>query len=223
MGKKPLPKMLVLASPYMSCFGKYDVDSLFHALGCKVPVVSPLHLACGEAVASKAPHTKLTVGVLLDSLGADSHAYCSMIAQRAVAAGLDSALCIPFVAPAKGDALVSLLDAYTELGLNRTLDAIILDDGRTLYGDLQHSLQHITSVMNAESMTYGNLLSGDFRIIDARSLVCDRVYSMLREENLFTHKVSQPVQLNYMVIPKEGSESSLMLLQYNERYIPNQN
>jgi len=83
------------------------------------------------------------------------------------------------------------------------------------------SLVRITSVMNAESLTYGNLISPDFKIIDSRSRVCKAAYTILRRGNLFTHYISQPRQLDYMLIQKEGPDNELMLLQYNERYIPN--
>ena len=77
--------------------------------------------------------------------------------------------------------------------------------------------------MNAESLTYGNLISPGFRIVDSRSRICNAVYSILRSQNLFTHQISQPRQLDYMLIPREENEKELMLLQYNERYIPKNN
>ena len=87
----------------------------------------------------------------------------------------------------------------------------------------KESLDRITSVMNAESLTYGNLISPGFRIIDSRSRICKATYSILRKGNLFTHFISQPRQLDYMLIPKNGSDKAMMMLQYNERYIPQNN
>ena len=99
---------------------------------------------------------------------------------------------------------------------------ILVDDLGVDLEVFKESLQHITSVMNAESLTYGNLISPGFRIIDSRSRICKATYSILRKENLFTHFISQPRKLDYMLITKEGSEKDMMLLQYNERYIPSE-
>ncbi|MBP5719919.1 MAG: hypothetical protein J6W82_02495 [Bacteroidales bacterium] len=98
-----------------------------------------------------------------------------------------------------------------------------MDDLGVDLSAFKESLERITSVMNAESLTYGNLISPGFKIIDSRSRICKATYSILRKENLFTHLISQPRQLDYMLIPKSGSEKAMMLLQYNERYIPQNN
>ncbi len=103
------------------------------------------------------------------------------------------------------------------------MDAILIDDMNIDLSAFNQSLSQITSVMNAESLTYGNLISPNFRIIDSRSRICAATYSILRTSNLFTHFISQPRKLDYMLITKEAPEKELMLLQYNERYIPSNN
>lgn len=223
MGKKPLPKMIVLVSPYMSVHGKYDVDSLFSALGCKLPLISPVSLAADAVIAGKAQKTKLTVGVLMKEASADSAAYCRIIAEKASASGLDSALCIPFRVQKDEDALTAFLDSYSALGRTAPIDAIVIDDTELNSGELQESLQRVTSVMNVESMTYGNLLAKDFRFVDTGRLVSTTVFSMLRRHNLFTHRISQPALYDYMLIPREGNMAERMVLPYNERFIPRDN
>ena len=221
MGKKPLAKLIILGSACMTQYGQYDIDSLFNALNCHLPVITPMQLIVDEAVESNKGKDILTVGVLAGN--APVELYGPYIRSKAAKAQIDSVLCVGFKVPEGEDPLLSFLDRYSELGIQRPLDAILVDDLGVDLSVFKESLERITSVMNAESLTYGNLISPGFKIIDSRSRICKATYSILRKGNLFTHFISQPRQLDYMLIPKNGSEKALMLLQYNERYIPENN
>lgn len=221
MGKKPLAKLVILGSACMTQYGHYDVDSLFNALGCNLPIISPMELISEEAVNANKGKDILTVGVLAGNAPVDL--YGPYIKTKAAKAGIDSVLCVGFKVPEGEDPLLSFLDRYSELGISRPMDAILIDDMDVDLTVFNESLARITSVMNAESLTYGNLISPAFRIIDSKSRICAATYSILRGSNLFTHFISQPRQLDYMLITKEGIEKEFMLLQYNERYIPTSN
>ncbi len=220
MGKKPLAKLIILGSACMTQYGQYDVDSLFNALNCHLPVITPMQLIADEAVEINKGKKMLSVGVLAGNAPVDL--YGPYIRSKAIREGIDSVLCVGFKVPEGEDPLLSFLDRYSELGIKQPLDVILVDDLGVDLEVFKESLQHITSVMNAESLTYGNLISPGFRIIDSRSRICKATYSILRKENLFTHFISQPRKLDYMLITKEGSEKDMMLLQYNERYIPSE-
>ncbi|MBR0175786.1 MAG: hypothetical protein IJQ22_09850 [Bacteroidales bacterium] len=220
MGKKPLAKLIILGSACMTQYGQYDVDSLFNALNCHLPVITPMQLIADEAVEINKGKKMLSVGVLAGNAPVDL--YGPYIRSKAIREGIDSVLCVGFKVPEGEDPLLSFLDRYSELGIKQPLDVILVDDLGVDLEVFKESLQHITSVMNAESLTYGNLISPGFRIIDSRSRICKATYSILRNENLFTHFISQPRKLDYMLITKEGSEKDMMLLQYNERYIPSE-
>jgi hypothetical protein len=220
MGKKPLAKLIILGSACMTQYGQYDVDSLFNALNCHLPVITPMQLIADEAVEINKGKKILSVGVLAGNAPVDL--YGPYIRSKAIREGIDSVLCVGFKVPEGEDPLLSFLDRYSELGIKQPLDVILVDDLGVDLEVFKESLQHITSVMNAESLTYGNLISPGFRIIDSRSRICKATYSILRKENLFTHFISQPRKLDYMLITKEGSEKDMMLLQYNERYIPSE-
>ena len=220
MGKKPLAKMLILASPEMVLNGRYDVDSLFHALGCAMPVISPAELMLNAAFEGAVPGKHFTVGVLCSPESASGAAYKALISSKAASAGIDSVACISFAAEPGTDALKAFLDSYSAQAPSVPIDVLLIDDITQNLPELEESLSHSTSVMNAESMTYGNLIAKSFRILDPRPMVCEAVYSYLRNSNLFTHFISQPKRFEYMLLPKEGSEHSLILLPYNERYVP---
>lgn len=221
MGKKPLAKLIILGSACMTQYGQYDIDSLFNALNCHLPVITPMQLIVDEAVSTNKGKDILSVGVLAGNAPVDL--YGPYIRTKAARMGIDSVLCVGFKVPEGEDPLLSFLDRYSELGIQRPLDIILVDDLGVDLSAFKESLERITSVMNAESLTYGNLISPGFKIIDSRSRICKATYSILRKENLFTHLISQPRQLDYMLIPKSGSEKAMMLLQYNERYIPQNN
>ena len=204
MGKKPLAKLIILGSACMTQYGHYDVDSLFNALNCALPVISPMQLITDEAVATNKGKDILTVGVLAGNAPVDL--YGPYIKTKAAKAGIDSVLCVGFKVPEGEDPLLSFLDRYSELGISRPMDAILIDDMDVDLSAFNESLAQITSVMNAESLTYGNLISPDFRIIDSKSRICAATYSVLRGSNLFTHFISQPRKLDYMLISKEGPE-----------------
>ena len=221
MGKKPQAKLIVLGSACMTQYGRYDIDSLFSALNCKLPVLSPMQLIVDEAVEISKGKKILTAGVLAGN--APVELYGPYIKARAAKVGIDSVLCVGFKVPEGEDPLLSFLDRYSELGINRPLDVILVDDLKVDLSIFNESLQRITSVMNAESLTYGNLIAPNFRIVDSRSRICNAVYSILRQRNIFTHQISQPRQLDFILIPREDREKELMLLQFNERYIPKNN
>ena len=221
MGKKHLAKLIILGSACMTQSGQYDIDSLFNALNCHLPVITPMQLIVDEAVSTNKGKDILSVGVLAGNAPVDL--YGPYIRTKAARMGIDSVLCVGFKVPEGEDPLLSFLDRYSELGIQRPLDVILVDDLGVDLSAFKESLERITSVMNAESLTYGNLISPGFKIIDSRSRICKATYSILRKENLFTHLISQPRQLDYMLIPKSGSEKAMMLLQYNERYIPQNN
>ena len=221
MGKKPLAKLIILGSACMTQSGQYDIDSLFNALNCHLPVITPMQLIVDEAVSTNKGKDILSVGVLAGNAPVDL--YGPYIRTKAARMGIDSVLCVGFKVPEGEDPLLSFLDRYSELGIQRPLDVILVDDLGVDLSAFKESLERITSVMNAESLTYGNLISPGFKIIDSRSRICKATYSILRKENLFTHLISQPRQLDYMLITKSGSEKAMMLLQYNERYIPQNN
>ena len=115
MGKKPLAKLIILGSACMTQYGHYDVDSLFNALNCELPVISPMELIAEEAVNANRGKDILTVGVLAGNAPVDL--YGPYIKTKAAKAGIDSVLCVGFKVPEGEDPLLSFLDRYSELGI----------------------------------------------------------------------------------------------------------
>ena len=65
MGKKPLAKLIILGSACMTQYGQYDIDSLFNALNCHLPVITPMQLIVDEVVETNKGKDILTVGATL--------------------------------------------------------------------------------------------------------------------------------------------------------------
>lgn len=85
-----------------------------------------------------------------------------------------------------------LLRKYLNTHPEHRLDAVLLDrfDART---DLLSSeLDHIRMEMTEEDARFNKALSGTFRFITPAESVTWKTYRLLREENLFTHKIAYP-------------------------------
>ena len=97
MGKKPLAKLIILGSACMTQYGQYDVDSLFNALNCHLPVITPMQLIADEAVEINKGKKILSVGVLAGNAPVDL--YGPYIRSKAIREGIDSVLCVGFKVP----------------------------------------------------------------------------------------------------------------------------
>ena len=208
IGKKPLAKLIVLANPYVSDKGRYDVDTLLAACGSPVPLMDPVSLMVGE-VRQASGKRRLTVGVV-DKY--NEGCYGNLLSPS------DS--CVQYSSLSGDDPLVEFLDRYVRDGHSSPLDALLLNDPGLDASAMRETVSRLTSVMNESSLTYGNLLSKDFRIVDARETITRAAYCFFRRNNLFTHFISQPKSMHFMVIPREENSRRIMFLQYNERFIP---
>lgn len=197
LAEQPRAKIVLLASSFADTYGMYDVDSLFRASGCGVFVVNPLT----EMKKSAFSKGSVNVGVLAPAENLSSGLYKD---------------CVAFPAARKGkDVLTGFLDSYLAAGYSKPLDALIVDDYSVDCDSLVLSLSRIRSVMNEESILYSPLISEKFRIIDPRAVVCSACFDILRQDNMFAHRISLPRFEKYMTVRRP----EMILIPYNERYI----
>jgi len=209
IGRKPSPKLIVLATPYVSAKGMYDVNTLLSACESRIPLMNPVELMVEDALGSNVKKS-LNVGVV-DAY--NEGCYAKLLGP--------SASCVQYKSLSKDNPLVDFLDRYIADGNKNPLDVLMVNDPELDVDAMRNTVAGITSIMNEASLTYGNLLASDFRIIDARETVTAAAYALCRKQNLFTHYISQPRSLEFMVIPREKESRNLMFMQYNERFIPN--
>ena len=102
------------------------------------------------------------------------------------------------------------------------VDALLVDDMVIDSGKLEPEVEKIRSVMNAEYLKYSEFLSPDFRIVRSAPIIREECYRILRERNLFTHKVVFPITESYLNIHRDSISgiSSNIIIEYNSKYLP---
>ena len=189
MGRREAGKMVILASPYMAAYGRFDADTLFTVLAKGTPVISPVDLMFDEALGSlRAP---ANIALLADSTAITDGVYQTVFEESVRRTGLRGSLLIPS-APAREKVLASFLDAYEAAGYTKPLDALVVDDFGVSIDSLNAELASVRVELSDESLRYGKMLSPAFRIIDIRSLVTRVCYARMRKDNSFTHNIAYP-------------------------------
>lgn len=211
LGAKPSAKMVVLADPYLTEFGAFDVDTLLRSTGCRVPVVSAIELMIGE-VFSRSERSDLSVGILCDPQYAESGIYERIFARMAGERQMHGASVVVSGVTARDSVLRVFLEQYVASGRSRPLDAILIDDLFVRPEPLKSELAEIVSVMNESSMTYGRLFSRDFFFLNAFDEVSAACYNFLRQNNLFTHNIAKPQATFYRPVERPGAEDRSIIL-----------
>lgn len=196
VASKPLPKLVVMASPYAAAYGKYDIDTLFKSLGCRLPVVYPLETMLDGVFAKKAG--SLNIGFITGEESLDSTACEALLKGKAEADKRSGCTGVVFASDLSApDPLLSFLDSCLLAGKVRPLDAIIVDDPFADAVGMRMTLGRITNPDNPESLSYGKLIAPGCMIIEICESVSDECYRILRKGNLFTHNISLPRSLEF--------------------------
>ena len=219
IGHKSAAKLVVLADPAAAFYGVYDVDSLLLASSCNLPVVSPLFTLSRELVCSD----NLTVGVLTSRTRVASGIYSDVFVKAATAGGFKGLECVAFPEQGDGDLLISYLDQYLESGISRPLSFLLVDVPGADLEQMGQTLERVRSVMNEESLRYASCMAPDFRIVETGPTLRSECYRILRERNIFTHRIAMPSEEHYLNVSRSATLDSLqtnVLIEYNSRYIP---
>ena len=202
--EKTQAKMIILADPVMLEFGKFDVDTLFSLTSCGIPVVSPLELALDEVLGSDKKH--FNVGLMCESLYVGKGLYPALFDAKTNQFDIVGARCWESSVDASGKALAQFLDAYVLAGGVEPLDALIVDDWHLDLEDIYAELSAIRDFSREESMRYGKLLSQSFSVFSSSAATMRACYDLLRDNNLFTHKIAQPAVRTFIVSPRQDAE-----------------
>ena len=242
MGRRKAAKLIVLASPYMAAYGRFDADTLFSCMGVESIVISPLDIMMAESL--PADGTPVNVGVLADSAAIADRVYESVFAEQTSRKASPSSLLFQGSPRRNGHELVSFLEQYSQAGYSNPLSVLIVDDYSVDIDSLKAELAAIRVELSDAQLLYGSLVSDDFRILDTRSTVAHECYRRLRSSNTFTHNIAYPrasalvsspsTELPSMCYTPDGALTddfkysrrvmsdypSYMLLQFSTRFIP---
>lgn len=211
-GHRDEAKIIILADPYFLSWGKKDVDLLFAATGCKVPVLQPSDLMFAKLLEDgPAP---ANVGIICDSIFTRSTIYTESLKSKAEGSDIKCFASAP--TPGKS-ALFSFLDRYRENGGRTPLDAILIEDCSVDMAAFKRDITMSKDLNRPEYLTYGKLLSEGFRLIESSDVVMEYCFAFLRTSNLFTHKIAHPKLVSYRTCPHPDEDShSFLILQSDD-------
>lgn len=217
LGKKNKAKLIILSSPAMASNGVFDVDSLFTASSCSLPVISPTHILADEITEADNP----TVGIITTQLRTDAGIYPTLFSKTAASKG-KTVKCFSDHVEDSANALVSFLDKYIQSGNTDPIDVLVVDDSSCQVESMKKELERILSVMNEEYLKYSDYVAPGFKFVDPSSVLCRETFRILRERNLFTHKIAYPVTESYLIVSRtrRGGPETDILIEFNNRYIP---
>ena len=211
LGHKSPAKLIVMTSPFYATYGKSDVDTLLHAMSCRVPVVSPFDVAATKVVRSVRKGTSVVVGIVCDSLEMSRASLMERFLADASAAGISGAECFMFLNPEGETPLASVLDHYMASG-TRPLDALIVCDPASKSSVYAAEAESLTSVMNPQSITYGKYLSKGFKVLSLVEETTAYCYNLLRERNLFTLDIAYPQSASFVTVDNPDTEQKGILV-----------
>lgn len=210
IGRRMAAKVIVLADVCTAENGKFDVDTMFSALSCGIPAVSPFELMLSEVLDGR-DHSA-DIGVIHSADASDSLSYPAVASMYARKNGVPECRCTTMAAPDSVNVLMAFFDRYLEAGETKPLDAIFIDNARVDMDAMYEALSYITDLSRPESMKYGRLLSPGFRILESGDVTCEECFNLLRKGNCFTHKVSFPRCVSFMTTPNPGLDGGNFVL-----------
>lgn len=219
LGHKSAAKLVVLADPAAAFYGSFDVDSLLQASSCTLPVVSPLCVLSRELVNAD----NLTVGVLTSPVRVASGLYQDIFVKAATAGGFSGLECYAYSAENGKDLLLSFFDQYLQEENGVPVDFLLVDIPGANLEQMWKTLERVRSVMNEESLRYAGCVAPDFGIVETGPTLRSECYRILRERNIFTHRIAMPVEEHYLNVARSASLDSLktsVLIEFNSRYLP---
>ena len=208
--EKTPAKIIILADPCLLEKGKFDIDTLFSLTGCKVPVLSPHQLLFDAALGGDKKY--FNCGLICDTLYMNNGICQSLFQTRAAEHNIMGAKCFTSATSLKGGVLSGFLDSYTAAGHTEVLNALLVDDWNVDMKELNNELLAIRDFNREEHFRYGKLLAPDFMVFSAAELTMSSCSKLLRDHGLFTHRISQPESIRYVVKPRPDSDGSQFLL-----------
>ncbi len=204
-------KMILLADPYMSYYGSFDVDTLFRHSGCGIEVISPLGLALDDLFAHSGGKA-LNVALLYNSELSDSTIYQAHFAAKAREHSNTDARCYPFAVERSDSLFYHVLEEFGHNGGDAKLDALLVADASVDMDALKIELADVVSILNESSLTYGRLLSDNFEIYDPVRISADYSYDSLRKGNMFTHNIAMPQSVTYRPFSNPNAADGSIIL-----------
>lgn len=202
-------KVIVFTSSLHARYGMFDVDTLQQMMGSVCRLMSPVQESLKAAVAGGARN----IAVWASAPVRDAKVYETVFDEM----GLEGSVVSITPDPALDvcTEFRSLLRQYRLTG--RKLDALILDGFGKDPAPLWSEIPIIRRAATEEEDAFSAMLPSDFNILEPDACMIEAVYSLLRQENLFTHRIHRP-SVRYF-ITEESLEGGLQKVPLSAQYV----
>lgn len=207
---KTRAKILIFTSSMQAEFGLFDVDTLQQLCGGRSILLSPAEVLLDEAFAGGA----LDIGVWTSRDVKASDAW-QRVFERKAPAGASLAVIAPDSALDVRTELRGFLRQYRATG--RPLDVLILDKYSIDLSPLQSELGMIRRAGAEEDAAFDKMLSQGFRFLEPGPAVVDATFRILRERNLFTHRIANPAVHYFQT--EESEDGTPCLVEVGAAYV----
>ena len=207
--RKDRAKLIIFTSSLQAQWGLFDVDTLQQMTGGSCRVLSPVQSLLADAYASGARSMAVWTtrdvrnsGVwqsVFEAMGFED-AHLSVIAP-------DAALDVR-------TELRSVLRQYSTTG--SVLDALLIDSFTVNFAPLQSELTLIRNGGTMEDDTFRTMLAPTFVMMEPTASVIDATYRLLRDNHLFTHRITRPAVHYYETA--ESNEGTPLLVETTAAY-----
>lgn len=187
--QKSRSKVLIFTSPQQEAYGRFDVDTLLELTGGVTPVLTPVQVMLDQAVAAGARHIAVWAGRSVRASGAFEEAFEALLPDGTIS------VITPDAALDVRTELRSLLRQYRTT--DRPLDALLLTDYHADLESLQSEIALIGVSSLEEDRAFSRMMSSSFFLLEPCSSLSRATYRLLRQENLFTHRISLPLVRYY--------------------------
>lgn len=208
--KKLSAKILIFTSSLQAEYGLFDADTLQKLAGGKSRILSPVGILVDNA---------LTAGAQNILVWAPDAVRESKVWENALESRhrTDATLAVFTPRPALDvrTQLRDVLRQYLVTGL--PLDAVIVDGYGVDLRPLQSELGLIRLCGTEEDAAFDKMLSARFQFYEPADALIRTTYSLLREENLFAHKIAKPVVKYYE--SAESESGNVVLVEVSDTYV----
>jgi hypothetical protein len=208
--KKASAKIMIFTSSLQAEYGLFDVDTLQAMVGGKCRVLSPVGILVDNALAAGAQNILVWAP---DAVRESKVWEKAMEARQRTDATL--AVYTPKPAVDVRTQLRDILRQYLVTGL--PLDALIIDGYGVDLAPLQTELSLIRLSGTEEDAAFDKMLSARFQFLEPVEALLTTTYSLLREENLFAHKIAKPAAKYYQSVESESGE--VILVETSASYV----
>ena len=202
-------KVIVFTSPLQARYGMFDVDTLQQLKGGRCRLMSPVHESLKAAVRGGAKN----IAVWASDPVRESGVYESVFAEM----GLEGSVVSITPDPALDicTEFRSVLRQYRMTG--KKMDALILDGYGKDPAPLWSEIPIIRRAATEEEDAFSAMLPQNFQILDPGACIVDAIYDLLRENNLFTHRIHRPSVRFF--ITEESLEGGLQKVPLSAQYV----